>query len=278
MSTATSSCNVSSAALTQCQQGFQQLTTLLQQASNDATAYQNQVNARNQEIQNWENQHAQQQQLLQAGFTAPAGSIFNNDGTVVNCTTRAATNCYLGAQCNCNSAAEADKRCTACGFGKCQCTAGIGGDCSAPCSTFTTSTTSTYQAQYNAWLAANPEPAPLAPYVPTPINVGDIICAQCTQCQQFSQIQAQNINVDNISQAQQCVNLMQNQLNAQQAAAASPTASSLSSLSTTKIILLVIVILLILSSIGVSIFFIVRSSKAKAATVTVTKTGGTWSL
>lgn len=114
---------------------------------------------------------------------------------------------------NCEGASEASRRCQACGLaGGCPCTAGLGGSCHQPCSSFNRSPYSMYQPTYDAWLQNNPRPAPLPPYTPVSITIGDMICAQCTQCVEFREIAAETITLDNLNQAMNCVNKMQQKI------------------------------------------------------------------
>lgn len=256
-------CKVDDTSLQECQAGFEKLAGLLKQIHEDNVAYRAKAIQRDQEIQNWNNANLIQLQYLEQGRTAPGGHIFNASGQLVNCNSVGASDCYLGAKCNCfdGRVSEDQRRCTACGFGKCDCTGGTGGSCHTPCSQLTHSDVSTYQGQYNNWLAANPKPAPLPPYTPVQVTVGDMICAQCTQCQEFTEIQAQNVSFDNINQAMQCVGKMQNKLEADKAAAAAAAAEAKAATEAkakTKKILIIVLIILMLIAISAGVFFFIK--------------------
>jgi hypothetical protein len=225
-----SKCKVDPTALKECQESFEKFATLLKQINDDNIAYRKRSEDRNFQISQWDDQHRLQLQRLEAGKTASPGHVFMPDGSQANCATLGASDCYIGAQCNCfdGRVSEAQRRCTSCGFKKCDCTAGTGGSCQTPCAQLTHSAVSTYQGDYNNWLIQNPRPAPLPPYTPLSVNAGDMICAQCTQCQEFAEIQAQNISFDNVSQAMQCVGKMQNKLDADKTAEAAAAAKAAS--------------------------------------------------
>lgn len=269
------SCHVDDTSLQECQAGFQKLADLLKQINADNIAYRTKSVQRQQEIQSWENQNAIQLQQLEQGKTAPGGYVFDANNQLVNCNTVSASDCYIGAQCNCFDGRVNDnqRRCTACSFKKCDCTAGSGEPCHTSCDQLRHSDVSTYQAQYNAWLAANPKPAPLPPYTPVQVNAGDMICAQCTQCQDFTQIQAQNVSFDNINQAMQCVGKMQDKIAANKAADQQQAAAG----SSMKKVIIILLIIIILVAVGVGVtLFVMKGSSSTSNEVNTNQNGGIW--
>lgn len=135
---------------------------------------------------------------------------------------------------NCNSDSSAKQKCTGCGFKKCDCTAGLDSVCGRCDPSWKYQIPGTYDAQYNAWLAANPRPVkPIFDPQP-PLNSMDFVCTQCVQCQDFSGITAGGkVNIQDPTQVMQCIGKMkdkqeeQAQLAAQQAAAERAAAEKL---------------------------------------------------
>lgn len=133
---------------------------------------------------------------------------------------------------NCNSENQLHQMCKACNggwtwvdgnSGGCDCTAGLDKVCGGCNPVWKTNIPGTYDAQFNAWVKANPKPAPLVAPQPPQIGAASFACVECTQCQDFSGLTAQNvgsINISDISQMQTCVGNMQSALDKQNTAAA----------------------------------------------------------
>jgi hypothetical protein len=117
---------------------------------------------------------------------------------------------YMG---NCNSESAEVQKCRGCGIGDCPCTAGLDSLCGRCDPSWKRNIPGTYDAQYDAWMRANPRPVrPLFDPQP-PLNAGDFICVQCTQCQDFSGITAGGtVDINDPSQAMQCIGKMQQEL------------------------------------------------------------------
>lgn len=121
---------------------------------------------------------------------------------------------------NCNSSSEIQQKCTGCGYKKCDCTAGLDKICGRCDPSWKYNIPGTYDAQYNAWLRANPRPVKPV-FDPQPqLNSMDFVCTQCTQCQDFSGITAGGgINITDPSQVMTCIGKMQDKAAAEKAAA-----------------------------------------------------------
>lgn len=121
---------------------------------------------------------------------------------------------------NCNSSSEIQQKCTGCGYKKCDCTAGLDKICGRCDPSWKYNIPGTYDAQYNAWLRANPRPVKPV-FDPQPqLNSMDFVCTQCTQCQDFSGITAGGgINITDPSQVMTCIGKMQDKAAEEKAAA-----------------------------------------------------------
>lgn len=110
---------------------------------------------------------------------------------------------------NCNSESSAKQKCTGCGFKKCDCTAGLDSVCGRCDPSWKRQVPGAYDAQYNAWLKANPRPVkPIFDPQP-PLNSMDFVCTQCVQCQDFSGITAGgSLDIKDPSQVMQCIGKM----------------------------------------------------------------------
>lgn len=111
---------------------------------------------------------------------------------------------------NCNSESEIKQKCTGCGYKKCDCTAGLDRLCGRCDPSWKYNIPGTYDAQYNAWMAANPRPVKPV-FDPQPaLNSMDFVCTQCTQCQDFSGITGGgSVNITDPSQVMTCIGKMQ---------------------------------------------------------------------
>lgn len=121
---------------------------------------------------------------------------------------------------NCNSESEIKQKCTGCGYKKCDCTAGLDRLCGRCDPSWKYNVPGTYDAQYNAWMAANPRPVkPI--FDPQPaLNSMDFVCTQCTQCQDFSGITGGGaVSINDPSQVMTCIGKMQDKAAADKAAA-----------------------------------------------------------
>lgn len=127
---------------------------------------------------------------------------------------------------NCNSSSPQDQRCTACGYKKCDCTAGLDSQCGKCDPSYKYNIPGTYDAQYDAWLAANPRPVKPV-FDPQPdITAGDFICTQCTQCQEFSNISAgKSLSINDAQQAMSCIGKIEAAVNSAEASAAAQLAA-----------------------------------------------------
>lgn len=109
------------------------------------------------------------------------------------------------------------------------CNCGAAEPCHMDCSSGNTATNirynaaaSSYQATYDAWIAANPQPVPPAPIEPVPISF-TINCNVCTQNLQQGQINASSVTQGQINQTMDCFN---QQISAAQAAADAAAAAA----------------------------------------------------
>lgn len=128
---------------------------------------------------------------------------------------------------NCNSMSIEDQKCKGCGYPtNCDCTAGLNNYCGRCDPTWKTATVGLYDAQYDAWMKANPRPVKPVFDPQPPIVAGDFICTQCTQCQEFTNVTAGGTLSIDPSQAQQCIGKLQNKLEADKAAAAVATTAT----------------------------------------------------
>ncbi len=130
---------------------------------------------------------------------------------------------------NCNSVGTLRARCRAChgswtdadnSTHSCDCTAGLDSVCGSCNPVWKTNIPGTYDAAYNAWVKANPRPAPIVQPAPTAIGNVSIACVECTQCQDFSGIKFTDVgsaNISNVSQLQTCIGNMQTALTAEEA-------------------------------------------------------------
>jgi hypothetical protein len=127
---------------------------------------------------------------------------------------------------NCNSSSPQDQRCTACGYKKCDCTAGLDSQCRTCDPSYKYNIPGTYDAQYDAWLAANPRPVKPV-FDPQPdVTAGDFICTQCTQCQEFSNISAgKSLSINDAQQAMSCIGKIEAAVNSAQSSAAAQLAA-----------------------------------------------------
>lgn len=120
---------------------------------------------------------------------------------------------------NCNSSSEIQQKCTGCGYKKCDCTAGLDKICGRCDPSWKYNIPGTYDAQYNAWLRANPRPVKPVFDPQPPLNSMDFVCTQCTQCQDFSGITAGGgINITDPSQVMTCIGKMQDKAAEEKAA------------------------------------------------------------
>lgn len=111
---------------------------------------------------------------------------------------------------NCNSESEIKQKCTGCGYKKCDCTAGLDRICGRCDPSWKYNIPGTYDAQYNAWMAANPRPVQPVFDPQPPLNSMDFVCTQCTQCQDFSGITAGGtLSIKDPSQVMTCIGKMQ---------------------------------------------------------------------
>lgn len=111
---------------------------------------------------------------------------------------------------NCNSESEIKQKCTGCGYKKCDCTAGLDRICGRCDPSWKYNIPGTYDAQYEAWLRANPRPVKPV-FDPQPaLNSMDFVCTQCVQCQDFSGITAGGaLDIKDPSQVMSCIGKMQ---------------------------------------------------------------------
>jgi hypothetical protein len=110
---------------------------------------------------------------------------------------------------NCNSDSSAKQKCTGCGFKKCDCTAGLDSVCGRCDPSWKRQIPGTYDAQYNAWVRANPRPIKPVFDPQPPLNSMDFVCTQCVQCQDFSGITAGgSLDIKDPSQVMQCIGKM----------------------------------------------------------------------
>ncbi len=133
---------------------------------------------------------------------------------------------------NCNERSQVHQMCKACMGGwtdingvsdSCICTAGLDKVCGTCNPVWKSNIPGLYDATFNAWVAANPKPAPLILPAPPQIGAASFACVQCTQCQDFSGLNATGVQggvvIKDISQVQTCVGNMQAALTSQQATA-----------------------------------------------------------
>lgn len=128
---------------------------------------------------------------------------------------------------NCNSADPIAQRCTACGYKKCDCTAGLDSQCGKCDQSYKYNEPGTYDAIYNEWVRNNPRPVKPV-FDPQPdITAGDFICTQCTQCQDFSNLNAgKSLTISDAQQTQTCIGKIEAAINSQQAAEAARQAEA----------------------------------------------------
>lgn len=114
---------------------------------------------------------------------------------------------------NCNSASAPRQFCQSCGIGPgCPCTAGLDAICGQPCNRgganagngLLYNIPGTYDNNYAAWLAANPQPTPpaLEELIPITFNIS---CQACSQIIQQGAITAGSVSQGQISQTMNCV-------------------------------------------------------------------------
>jgi hypothetical protein len=129
---------------------------------------------------------------------------------------------------NCNSESTAKQKCTGCGFKKCECTAGLNSVCGRCDPSWKYQVPGTYDAQYNAWVRANPRPVkPIFDPQP-PLNSMDFVCTQCVQCQDFSNITAGgSLDIKDPTQVMQCIGKMKDKQEEDERAEAERAAAEL---------------------------------------------------
>ncbi len=110
---------------------------------------------------------------------------------------------------NCNSNSPANQACKGCGRfppGKnCDCTAGLDKICGRCDPSWLRQIPGTYDAQYNSWMAANPEPVKPALLELIPISF-QIECNVCNQSITQGQITAGSVTQGDIDQTMNCFN------------------------------------------------------------------------
>lgn len=127
---------------------------------------------------------------------------------------------------NCNSSSAISQRCTACGHGTCDCTAGLDSQCRTCHEHYKYNVPGTYDAQYDQWIKDNPKPVEPR-FDPMPdIVAGDFICQQCTQCQEFSNLSGKSVTITDPSQAMSCIGKIEAAINSQTAAEAAEKAAA----------------------------------------------------
>lgn len=190
---------------------------------------------------------------------------------------------------NCNSSSEIQQKCTGCGYKKCDCTAGLDKICGRCDPSWKYNIPGTYDAQYNAWLRANPRPIKPV-FDPQPqLNSMDFVCTQCTQCQDFSGITAGGgINITDPSQVMTCIGKMQDKAAEEKAAAIAAEKAAANAANNTNntnnttpekttsaigsqnlILLLVIMFFVMMVIIGVVIALVVKGGNYESVQITV---------
>jgi hypothetical protein len=173
---------------------------------------------------------------------------------------------------NCNSQSMEEQMCRGCGYGGCPCTAGLDSICGTCNPAWKKSIPGTYDAQYEAWLKANPRPVKPVFDPQPPLNSMDFVCTQCIQCQDFSGITARGtVEIKDPTQVLQCIGRMQDKAEADRAAAlaaqarlppAQPAQPPAQPQQFNATILLLVLFVILAAIIGIVIAYVATSGKS----------------